>query len=101
MNKFLVSKPRSFGKQKQPMPLGEIGFMVITVLAVFGPTALLCMAMGHVWPLFLIAGTDAVGASLGAATYNRVNQPVLSCVSGVTVARQAERTDVINLKKAA
>lgn len=101
MKTFLVSKPRSFGKQKQPMQLREVGFMAITVLAMFGPTALLCMAMGQVWPLFLIAGTNALGASLGAAAYSRVNQPVLSCVSGATAARPSERTDIINLKKAA
>ena len=101
MRKFLVAKPRTFGKQKQPMQLREVGSMAITVLAVFGPTALLCMAMGQVWPLFLIAGTDVLGASLGAAAYNRVNQPVLSCVPGATAARPSERTEIINLKKAA
>jgi hypothetical protein len=101
MRKFLVSKPRSFGKQKTPLPLREVGFMAITVLAVFGPTVLLCMAMGQVWPLLLIAGTDALGASVGAVAYNRVNQPVLSCVPGATAAQPSERTSVINLKKAA
>ena len=101
MKKFLVSKPRSFGKQKKPIPLGEIGFLAITILAMFGPTALLCMAMGQVWPLVLVAGTDAVGATLGAVAFNTVNQPVLSCVSSVSATRPAERTDVIDLKKAA
>ena len=101
MKKFLVTKPRSFGKPKQPIQLREIGVVAITVLVMFGPTVLLCMAMGQVWPLFLIAGTDAVGASLGAAAYKRVNPPVLSCVPGATVAQPSERTDIINLKKAA
>ena len=101
MRKFLVSKPRSFGKQKTPLPLREVGFLAITALTVFGPTVLLCMAMGQVWPLFLIAGTDVVGAGLGVAVYKTVNQPVLSCVQHETTAQPSESTDVINLKKAA
>ena len=101
MRKFLVSKPRSFGKQRTPLPLREVGFMAITGLAVFGPTVLLCMAIGQMWPLFLIAGTNAVGASLGAAAYKTVDQPVLSCVQYETTAQPSESTDVINLRKAA
>jgi hypothetical protein len=101
MRKFLVTKPRTFGKEKQPMPLREVGFMAITALTVFGPTVLLCMAMGQVWPLFLIAGTNVIGAGLGVAAHDRVNEPVLSCVPGATAAQATEQTDIINLKKAA
>jgi hypothetical protein len=94
---------KSFGNDKpenREQPI-ELGFIAVTVFALLGPTLLLCLVLGQVWPFFLIAGSDALGASLGVAKFRRPGQGIPACVPVTHVSSVSRQTDLTELKKAA
>ena len=67
-------------ESKYQMHPRELALIVITGFFLFGPTVLLCFALGQVWPLLMMVGGDALGATLGVAKFNRPPRAVVSCV---------------------
>jgi len=79
----------------------EFSVVAITAVALFGPVVLLCVAFGQLWPLFLIAGSDVVGATLGVRSYKANHQVVRQLNIGQATRVENEDEDVVDLKKAA
>jgi hypothetical protein len=80
----------------------EYSVWAITAVALFGPVVLLCLAFGQLWPLFLIAGSDVVGATLGVRGYKHADHEVVCRLNiGETTPVKKEDEDVVDLKKAA
>jgi hypothetical protein len=80
----------------------EFSVVAITAAAIFGPVVLLCLVSGQLWPLFLMAGSDVVGATLGVRSFNKTDrQVVLQLNIAQPKPEVAEDEDVFDLKKAA
>jgi hypothetical protein len=79
----------------------EFAFVVITAFVLFGPTALLCLVLGQVWPLLMIIGSDVLGAGLGMAKFNRPPSAIVSCIPSCATSNPTVSHSVNHQKKAA
>ena len=79
----------------------EIVFLVITALALFGPTVLLCVALSQVWPLLLVVGSDVIGATFGIARFNKPALVVVSCIPQRALSNTPVSNNITELRKAA
>lgn len=88
-------------ESKNKKQLRSVAVVVITGCVLFGPTVLLCLALGQVWPLVMMVGTDALGATLGVAKFNRPPLAMVSCVPARASYSASLSDTVIQEKKAA
>ena len=98
---YMARRRRDNNKTQNTKHPKEFVFVVITALVLFGPTTLLCLMLGQVWPLLMMVGSDVLGAGLGVAKFNRPPRAVVSCIPPCASSSAAVSPTVIQEKKAA
>lgn len=78
----------------------EWASVLITGFVLFVPTVLLCFALGQVWPLLMMVGSYALGATLGAAKFHRPPRAVVSCIPQ-RVSSNVSLSDTVSSEKKA
>lgn len=80
---------------------GLFKFYVGATLTLLTPTLFYCVVIDQLWPLWVMAGNEALGVVLGFVMFNMSSEGIPSCVP-VTKVRKARRaTHPRELKKAA
>jgi hypothetical protein len=97
---YIAQRRRETNKPQNTKHPKEFAFVVITAFVLFGPTVLLCVVLGQVWPLLMIIGSDVLGAGLGVAKFNRPPSAVVSCIPS-SATSNATVSHSVNQKKAA
>lgn len=99
---YIAQRRRETNNAQNTKHPKEFAFVVITALVLFGPTALLCLVLGQVWPLLMIIGSDVLGAGFGMAKFNRPPRAIVSCIpSGASSSSTTVSQSIIQEKKAA
>lgn len=49
--------------------LAHVGFSGAATLALLVPVLFFCFVVGHVWPFYLVAGSEALGAAIGVMNF--------------------------------
>lgn len=57
-------------QQKISDGLKQLVILIITLCALFGPAVLLSAVLASYWPVYIVAGTDAVGAAIGTIQFH-------------------------------
>lgn len=79
----------------------EVRFFAITLVSLFGPVLLLSIVMGQVWPLFMVAGSDLLGATLGVRSFNQTSRDTVRQLHLLETPDEVNNEETVELKKAA
>lgn len=87
--------------QTDESPFEPVKFYAGAALTLLAPTLLCCAGMNQLWPLWVMASNEALGAILGFAMFKLQSGGVPSCVPLTRVRKAQHRAYASNLKKAA
>jgi hypothetical protein len=69
--------------QRVKLAAEEVGLLTIASIILIAPCVALCLVMGQIWPLYLVSGSQTIGAIIGAINYGSDNESIDSCVPRV------------------
>ena len=80
--------------------LGHVGFSGAATLALLVPVLFFCFVVGQIWPFYLVAGSELLGAAIGLINF-RTSVDGRSEFQTVDIPRTPKAKEPPNLKKAA
>jgi len=72
MNLTNINQHPAFVVQQKRHVMKDVGFFMTAEIMLLGPTLLLCVVMGQVWPLFLMMICQILGVLLGIINFTAV-----------------------------
>jgi len=76
-------------------------FFAGAALTLLAPTLLFCAVIGQLWPLYLMACDEALGAILGFVMFKKSSDNFLSCIPVNYIPHVPRGASIVRLKKAA
>lgn len=81
--------------------LDHLRFAGVAAVALLAPTLLFCVVVGHLWPLYLVAGSEVIGATIGIVNFKTPMESFPSFLQAAKVATIPKRVSAARLRKAA
>lgn len=101
MKTFSRKRTRVSARHRNYITIEGFEGLLVAELALLGPTLLLCIVMTQVWPLYMMAGSQILGAMLGIVKFTNPTDGLTSCVPSSERPRERSKPSVIDWKKAA